>query len=34
MLACLVCGAIGFAFGGLLGLLLMAMLFYGRSKDD
>lgn len=34
MLGCIVCGAIGFAVGGLAGLLLMAMLYYGRSEDD
>lgn len=34
MFACLVCGAAGFAIGGVLALLLMALLFYGRSEDD
>ena len=34
MLDCLVCGALGFAFGGVVGLLLMALLYYGKSDDD
>ena len=34
MFACLVCGAAGFALGAMLGLLLMALLFYGRSEED
>lgn len=34
MLDCIICGALGFAVGGVLGLLLMAMLNYGRSEED
>jgi len=34
MLGCIVCGAIGLAVGATLGLVLMAMLNYGRSEDD
>ncbi len=33
-LPCLICGVVGFAVGGVLGLLLMALLFYGRSGED
>jgi hypothetical protein len=34
MLWCIVCGAIGFAIGAVLGMLLMSLLNYGRSEDD
>lgn len=34
MLACLLCGAIGFALGGLAAVLLLALLTAARSEDD